>query len=56
MLKRCSNCKHCKLEDWALKYWMFIYRCHSIDSYKWDIDHPFWSGWFCKGWERKDGK
>lgn len=53
MFKRCSNCKHCVGRPvWGVT----DYKCVSFKGKHLFIDNPFFSGWLCKGWEKKDGK
>ena len=54
MFKRCSNCKHCSLDLralWVADIW--IMKCHQKDEC---VLHPFFSGWRCKEWRKRDGK
>ena len=56
MLKRCSNCKFCYVSSNALKLGLLVFKCGSLDTFRWFINHPFWSGWRCKAWRAEDGK
>lgn len=52
MLKRCSNCKHCKADMRAILL-VGIHRriCFSHGHL---VRSPFWEGWKCKQWEKED--
>ena len=53
MRKRCSNCDHCGADMKAIFMGFYIDKCFKNGHC---ILHPFWSGWRCKGWRKRDGK
>ena len=52
MYKRCSTCKHCIIDLRALNIGIFAEKCNKK---KHIITKPFWKGWGCTAWEKKDG-
>ena len=52
MLKRCSNCKHCGIDMKAVMLCVYAHKCYKKGHV---IIRPFWNGWKCKEWEKKDG-
>lgn len=58
MLKRCSNCEHCGADLKAMLMGVYIHKCYENPNV-WErhhILHPFWSGWRCNKWRKRDGK
>lgn len=57
MLKRCSNCKYCGLDLKALMMGIIVHKCCESPFFvdRHNILHPFWSGWWCKKWEKENG-
>lgn len=53
MYKRCSTCKHCRVDLKALYIaGCFVHFCKINGRF---ILKPFWSGWGCRFWEVDNG-
>lgn len=52
MFKCCSNCDHCGIDMKALYMGFFIHKCF-LEQHS--ILRPFWSGWRCEEWRKRNG-
>jgi hypothetical protein len=50
MLKRCSNCEHYGIDMKAVMLCVYAHKCYKKGH---GIIRPFWNGWKCKDWRKK---